>query len=175
MTVPAFIIAIILIVVFAIQLGWLPAIGYVPFTDSPWEWARGMLLPAIALGASTAARIARTLRASLIQSLDSDYVRTAWAQGSPPRTVLTGHALKNSLIPTVTILGLQVDLLIGGSVVVESVFSIPGLGSYIARAATSADLPAIQAVVLLFAVVTVVANLLVDLAYAALNPKVRVS
>jgi len=175
MAVPAFVISLLLILVFAIQLGVLPAIGYVPFTDSPLEWARAIFMPAVALAAAPAARMARTLRASLIQSLDSDYVRTAWAKGAPPRTVLTKHALKNSLIPTVTILALQVDLLIGGSVIVEIVFAIPGLGSYIARSANASDLPAIQGIVILFAVVTVVANLLVDLAYVALNPKVRVS
>jgi peptide/nickel transport system permease protein len=175
MAVPAFLIAIILIVIFAIQLGVLPAVGYVAFTESPLEWARGMVLPAIALAAAPAARIARTLRGSLIHSLDSDYVRTAWAKGASPRTVLVKHALKNSLIPTVTVLGLLVEVIIGGSVVVENVFSIPGLGTYIGRAATSADLPAIQSIVVVFAIFTVVANLLVDVAYAALNPKVRVS
>lgn len=175
MAVPAFIIAIVLIVVFAINLGWLPAVGYVPFSESPLRWAQAMVMPAIALAANPAARLARTMRASLIETFDSDYTRTAWAKGASPHAVLTKHALKNSLIPSVTILGLQVDLLIGGSVIVEVVFSVPGLGQYIARAATAADLPAIQAIVLFFAIATVLANLVVDMIYVALNPKVRVS
>lgn len=175
MAVPAFVVAIILMVAFAIQLGWLPAIGYVPFTESPIDWLRSLILPAIALGALPAARIARTLRGSLIASLDGDYVRTAWSKGAPAGRVLSRHALRNSLIPTVTIIGLQVDMLIGGSVIVETVFSLPGLGAYLARAATSSDLPAIQAVVVVVAVATVLGNLLVDLAYMVLNPKVRVA
>lgn len=174
MAVPAFIVAIVLIVIFAIQLGWVPAIGFVPITESPAGWARATIMPAIALGVLPAARIARTLRASLVTSIDSEYVRTAWSKGAAPGRVMTRHALRNSLIPTVTVIGLQVDMLIGGSVVVETVFSIPGLGEYIADAATMSDLPAVQATVVFIAIGTVLANLIVDLAYTTLNPKVRV-
>ncbi|MEU6642627.1 ABC transporter permease [Saccharomonospora sp. NPDC046836] len=175
MAVPAFIIGIVLIVVFAVELGVAPAIGYVPISESPAEWARHIVMPAIAVAIAPAARIARTLRGSLIQALDSPYVLTAWSKGGRARVVILRHALRNSLIPTLTVLGLQVDLLIGGSLIVENVFSVPGVGAYVANAATGSDLPVIQGAVVLFALATILANLAVDIAYGIFNPKVRVS
>lgn len=175
MAAPSFVVAIILVGVFAVQLGWMPAFGYVPFTDSPPEWLHHLILPGIALALAPAARLARTLRGSLVDAFDGPYVRTAWAKGAAPSAVLGKHALKNALVPTVTVLALQLDILLGGSLIIENVFSIPGLGSYMATAVQGNDLPIVQAVTVLFAVMTVLINLAVDIVYGLLNPKVRVA
>jgi len=175
MAAPSFVVAIVLIVVFAVRLGWMPTFGFTRFTDSPAEWLHHLILPAFALALAPSARLSRTLRGSLVDAFDGPYVRTAWAKGATPSAVLGKHALKNALVPTVTVFALQLDILLGGSVIIENVFSIPGLGAYMASAVQNNDLPVIQAVTVLFAVMTVLINLLVDIVYGLLNPKVRVS
>lgn len=170
---PSFWVGMVLIILFALRLGWFPPVGYVNFGDDPLGWARHMVLPAIALGTAAAAETTRQLRGAMLDVLDSDYVRTARSKGMRGRTVLYKHALKNAGSPVLTVIGLQVTFLLGGSVIIEQMFAIPGLGSLAVTAVLARDIPMIQGVVLVAVVVSVGVNLLVDLAYAWLNPKVR--
>jgi len=172
---PDFYLGILLVVLFAVKTHLLPAIGYIGLAQSPWQWAKHLILPWIALGLGGAATLARQVRGSLIDTLDQDYVRTARAMGIPERQVIGKLALKNALTPAMTILGIGFAYLLGGTVIIEQIFSIPGLGGYVLGAIDSRDLPVIQGVVLLTAVVFVVMNLLVDIGYGVLNPKVRLS
>lgn len=172
--IPHFWLAMLLVALFAVNLGWLPAVGFTRFTESPLEWLRSITLPAIALGARAAASLARQTRAALIDVMNSSYVRTAWAKGGTARLVVGKHALKNAAIPAVTVLGLQLSVLVGGSVIIEQIFGIPGLGTYLLRAIISFDLPVVQGVTLVFVLVYVGMNLLVDISYGYLNPKVSV-
>lgn len=171
--IPDFWFGILLVTVFAVKLNMLPAIGYVPFTDSPVQWATHLYLPWIALGIAGAAPIARQLRGSLIDVLGQDYIRTAGAKGLPPWRIVFKHALKNASIAPVTVLGIQFAYLLGGTVILEYIFSIPGLGQYYFNALNSKDLPAIQGVTLVIALTFVFLNLCVDVLYAYINPKVR--
>jgi len=170
---PSFWVGMVLIIVFALRFGWFPPVGYVHFGDDPVGWAHHIVLPAIALGAAGAAETTRQLRGAMLDVLDSDYVRTARSKGMRARTVLYKHALKNAGSPVLTVLGLQVTFLLGGSVIIEQMFAIPGLGSLAITAVLARDIPMIQGIVLVAVVVSVGVNLLVDLAYAWLNPKVR--
>jgi len=172
--VPDFFLGTALVVLFAVQRDWLPSIGYTDLSESPVEWAQHLLMPWIALGVSTSATLARQVRGSMIEVLDQDYVRTARAKGLTERQVLGKHALKNALTPALTIIGLQFAYLLGGTFIIEEIFSLPGLGSYMLEAITSRDLPVIQGVVLVIAVIFVLTNLVVDVMYGLLNPKVRV-
>ncbi len=173
--IPSFWLALMLVLVFAVRLGWLPVLGYAHPSESVQEWLRHIILPAVALSARMAASLTRQLRAELSEVLSSNYVRTAWAKGATTQRVLIVHALKNAALPAVTILGLQMSTLVGGSVIIEQIFGLPGMGSFALRGMLSRDLPVIQAVTLVYAVVHIGANLLVDLSYGLLNPKVRVS
>lgn len=175
LAVPSFLLAMILISVFAIELGWFPALGFTRITDSPTGWLKSVMLPAISLGMLSAATLSRQLRASLIDVMSSHYVRTAWAKGCAPYRAVGKHALKNAAMPVVTVLGLQVGVLIGGSVIIEQIFSIPGLGTLLLQAVLARDLPVIQGVVIFFAILQVALMFLVDIAYGLLNPKVRVA
>ena len=172
--VPNFWLAVVLVAVFAVHWRLLPPSGFTRITDSPLGWLRHILLPAIALGVASAASLARQLRSELIDVLDQSYIRTAWAKGARSRRVVGKHALKNAAIPAVTILGLQIGYLLGGAVIVEQIFSLPGLGTYFIRGVLSSDVPVIQGVTVLFVLVQLVMSLAVDVAYGALNPKVRV-
>ena len=173
--VPDFWLAILLAVVFAVKLHLLPDLGYVGLTKSPWGWFEHLLLPWVALGVAGGATLARQVRGELIDVLDQDYIRTARSVGVPERQVIGRLALKNALTPAMTIIGIQFAYLLGGTVIIEQIFSIPGLGSLMLQAIDTKDLPVIQGVVLLTAVIFVVVNLLVDIGYGLLNPKVRVS
>src|SRR5215218_3574071 len=150
LAVPNYWLAIELVVLFAVTWKLLPPSGYAKLTDDPVEWLRHIALPAVALGLWSAASLARQLRASLIDALDSRYVRTAWAKGAGTRRVVMKHAMKNAAIPVVTVLGLQVGFLLGGTVIIEQIFSIPGLGPYFIRGVTSLDVPVIQGVAIVF-------------------------
>jgi peptide/nickel transport system permease protein len=172
---PSFWLATILIVIFNLELGWLPGRGYVPFAESPLEWARHLVLPSVALGTLMGASLTRQLRGALADVLDADYVRTARAKGLSPLRVVGKHAFKNAAMPAVTVLGLQVGYLFGGSVIIEEIFAIPGIGSYMVNAIFGQDFPIIQGGILVLALFVVLANLAVDLAYGFLNPRVRVS
>ncbi|WP_342659823.1 Glutathione transport system permease protein GsiC [Rhodococcus ruber] len=170
---PNFVLGLILVLVFALQLRVLPATGYTPLPKGVWPWLSHLLLPAIALGLAAAAEIARQLRSSMIEVMQQDFVRTATAKGLGRRSVLWKHALKNAFIPTATVLGMQIAFLLGGTAVIESVFGLKGLGDFAVQAVLSSDLPAIQGVVIFGVFATVVMSLLVDISYGYLNPRTR--
>jgi len=172
-SVPVFVLAYILILTFAIDLDWLPVQGYRNFRDGVWEWLRHLILPSIALGTVYVALITRITRASMLDVLAQDYVRTAQAKGLAPDQVLIGHALKNAAVPIVTIVGIGVALLISGAIVTETVFALPGIGRLTVDAILRRDYPIIQGVTLLFSAVYVLVNLAVDLSYALFDPRIR--
>jgi peptide/nickel transport system permease protein len=165
----------ILVVLFAVNNHLLPSIGWVSLTDDPWGWFQHLILPCIALGLAGGATLARQLRGSLIDVLDQDYIRTARAMGVKEREITGQLALKNAAAPAMTIIGLQFAYLLGGTFIIEQIFSIPGLGSYMLQAISAKDLPIIQGVVLITAVIFVLVNLVVDIGYAYLSPKVQLT
>ncbi|HEY8242727.1 MAG TPA: ABC transporter permease [Casimicrobiaceae bacterium] len=172
-SVPVFVIGYVLIYLFAIELAWLPVQGYQPLRDGFWGFLQRLILPSITLSVIYIALIARITRTSVLEVLGEDYIRTARAKGLPRSTVLMRHALRNAAVPIVTVIGIGVALLIGGVVVTESVYSIPGLGRLTVDAVLARDYPTVQAVILLFSFVYVLLNLLVDVAYTFLDPRIR--
>lgn len=173
--VPAFWVAILLSTVFAVELGWLPATGFVGPTESIGGWLKSIALPCIALGLAAGAAFARQTRGAMIGVLQQEYIRTALATGLSRRQVVTSHGLRNASIPIVTLLGFQAAALLGGSIVVERVFALPGLGSLVVSSVVQNDMPMVMGVVMVTAVVVVIVNLAVDLSYGVLNPRVRVA
>ena len=171
--IPDFWLALLLVIFFAVELHLLPALGYVSFSSSPGQWFEHLILPWVALGVGGAATVARQVRGALIDTLDQDYMRTAVAKGLGRRAVIGKHALKNALSPAVTVIGISFGYLLGGTFIIEQIFSLPGIGVYMLQAISVKDLPVIQGVVLVTAVCFVVINLLVDILYGYLNPKVR--
>jgi peptide/nickel transport system permease protein len=172
-SVPVFVVGYLLAYVFALELDWLPVQGYTPFSDGFWPWFKNLILPAIALGCLYIALIARITRATMLEVLQQDYIRTARAKGVGQWDILFLHALKNAAVPIVTVIGIGIALLIGGAVVTESVFAIPGLGRLTVDAILRRDYPVIQGVVLLFSFVYVLVNLMIDLIYTVLDPRIR--
>lgn len=172
---PAFIIALFLVTVFAIQLGWFPATGYTSFETDPSAWARSLTLPVISLTIVAVAGIAQQVRSSVIATLRLDYVRTLRSRGLTENRVVLGHVLRASSTTGLTALAVQVVGILGGAVVIEQIFALPGLGSLAIEAATRTDVPLVLGAVLAYVVIVVIVNLLVDLAVAWLNPKVRLS
>jgi peptide/nickel transport system permease protein len=172
-SVPVFVIGYVLAYVFALQLDWLPVQGFTPISDGLWPFLRHMILPTVALGLVFVALLARITRATMLEVLSQDYVRTAKAKGVDQRSVLFVHALKNAAVPIITVLGIGVALLIGGAVITESVFAIPGLGRLTVDAILRRDYPVIQGVILLFSFVYVLVNLVVDLLYTLFDPRIR--
>ncbi|MFN7001057.1 MAG: ABC transporter permease, partial [Elioraea tepidiphila] len=172
-SVPVFVIGYVLAYTFAIGLEWLPVQGYTPISEGVWPWLRNLILPAIALGTIYIALIARITRATMLEVLSQDYVRTARAKGLGQGAVLFVHALKNAAVPIVTVIGIGVALLIGGAVVTETVFAIPGIGRLTVDAILWRDYPVIQGIVLMFAFVYVLVNLAVDITYTILDPRIR--
>jgi len=170
---PSFWVGMLLVSVFALELGWFPATSYVPITESPTTWLRHITLPAVALGVAMAAEIARQTRGGVIEVMAQPYIRTARAKGAQGAHLVTRHVGRNAAIPVVTVLGLQLGRLLGGVIVVELVFGIAGLGTLAISAVGNRDFPVIQAYVVMTAVVVVAINLLVDLSYSWINPKVR--
>jgi peptide/nickel transport system permease protein len=175
LAVPSFFLAIMLVVLVSVQWELLPPSGYVPITENPAEWLKLTLLPAITLGVGVSAVFSRQLRASLVDVLGSKYVQAAWARGGSPRLVVGKHALKNAANAPITILGLQFGYLIGGTVIIEQIFGIPGLGAFMLTGIVSLDLPVVQGCVFVFVLTQIAMSLIVDLVYGYLNPKVRVS
>jgi peptide/nickel transport system permease protein len=173
MALPQFLLGILLILVFAVELRWLPARGYVPFVDDPGENVRRMVLPALTLAIAAAPLILRYLRASMIEVLDSSYIRTAEGKGVPHRRVVVAHALRNALIPGLTMLGMVVGYTLGGVVIVEYVFGIPGLGSLAVESVFKRDYAVLQSVVLLISALFILTTLAVDLLYGVLDPRLR--
>ena len=172
-SVPVFVVSYLLAYLFALELGWLPVQGYTPISQGLWPWFQHLILPSIALGTVYIALIARITRATMLEVLAQDYVKTATAKGLGQRAILFVHALKNASVPIVTVVGLGIALLIGGAVVTESVFVIPGLGRLTVDAILRRDYPVIQGVVLLFSFSYVLVNLGIDLAYMLLDPRIR--
>jgi peptide/nickel transport system permease protein len=175
LAVPNFWLAMVLILIFAVNLKWFPAIGYTPFADDPRKWIESITLPAVALSIALSASLARQVRGALADVMASNYVKTAWAVGAGLRRVVGKHAFKNASIPAITVIGFALAGLLGGAVLVEQIFAIPGMGNYVLSAILANDLPVIQGVALLFVLVNVTMSLLVDIAYGIVNPKVRVS
>jgi peptide/nickel transport system permease protein len=175
LAVPSFLLATLLVFVLAVQWKWLPALGYVSITDSPLEWAKHMAMPAITLAVVGAAEMARQLRTGLVGVTQEDYIRAAKARGLAPSRITVKHALKNAAMPALTIIGVRVGYLLAGSVIIEQIFQLPGLGTYALQAIQNRDFPVLQGVVLAIALIVIATNLLVDLTYAWLNPKVRLA
>ncbi len=172
-SVPVFVTAYVLIWLVSLKLGWFPVQGYHRIGDGIGRWAYHLVLPSITLSVIYIALIARVTRASVLETLGEDYIRTARAKGLPEAIVLKRHALANAAVPIVTVIGIGIALLIGGVVVTESVYAIPGLGRLTVDAVLARDFPTIQGVILLFSVVYVVVNLLVDLSYVFFDPRIR--
>jgi peptide/nickel transport system permease protein len=172
-SVPVFVIGYVMIWLFAIQLDWLPVQGYTSISQGLWPWLSSILMPSFALGVIYMALIARITRASMLETLSQDYIRTAHAKGLATPAVLIRHALKNAAVPIVTVIGIGVALLIGGVVVTESVFAIPGLGRLTVDAILRRDYPIIQGLILVFSFAYVLVNLAVDMLYIVLDPRIR--
>ena len=171
---PAFWVGAELIVIFAVWQHWFPATGYVSVTDSPGRWLQSLVLPVTSLSLYGIAATAKQTREAMLDVLASEYIRIARANGLSPRAIVFRHALRNASLRVVTVLGLQAVGLLGGTVLVENVFALPGLGSLMVTAATQHDLPVVAGMVVYFTLIVVVINLAVDLAYAWLNPRVRI-
>lgn len=172
-SIPEFFLGVLLFFIFALTLRWFPVSGHIALTDNLSANLHHMLLPTIALGLPRAALLTRLVRASMLEVLRLEYVTTARAKGLSAWAVLLKHVLKNALIPTVTVIGLQVGFLIGGAIVVETLFAMPGIGSFGVDAIIKRDYPQVQAFVLVSALVFVVANLSVDLLYSVIDPRIQ--
>jgi len=170
---PSFWLGILLIYAFAIYLDLLPAAGYVPFTEDPVENLRHLILPALVVAPPATAMIMRQTRAALIEAMGHDYVTTARAKGLAPRRVITGHALRNAMLPVLTVIGLQIGDMFGGAVIAESIFAVPGVGGLLLDSITFRDFPVVQSLVLVLALVVLLVNLLADLLYGVLDPRIR--
>jgi len=170
---PNFLLALLLIFLFGVKLRWLPISGYTDPLEDPTQGLRSLVLPAVTLGLALAAVVTRTLRSSMLEALSEDYVRTARAKGLSEARVIRGHVLKNALIPVVTVLGLQLGTLIGGAVITEYVFALPGVGRLVVDAVFARDYPLVQGVVLLIALGFILSNLAVDLLYGWIDPRIR--
>jgi peptide/nickel transport system permease protein len=173
-SIPNFWLGIMLILLVSVRLRWLPASGFVPFVQDPWGNTQRLLMPAVVLGAALAAVLMRQTRNSMIEVLSADYIRTAYAKGLRTKIVIFRHAIRNGLIPVITIFGLQLGALIGGAVVTEQIFVVPGFGRLILEAVFTRDYPVVQGVVLITASAYVLVNLLVDVSYSLLNPRIRI-
>jgi peptide/nickel transport system permease protein len=172
-SVPVFVVGYLLIYVFSIKLGWLPVQGYAPIAEGFDTWIRHLVLPSLALGLAYVALIARITRTAMLDALAEDYIRTARAKGVATGPVLMKHALKNAGVPILTVIGIGIALLIGGVVITETVFNIPGVGRLVVDAISQRDYPIIQGVTLIFSGIYVIVNLLVDLSYTLLDPRIR--
>jgi peptide/nickel transport system permease protein len=171
--IPTFFLGILLILFFAVRLGWLPSGGYTPLHEDPIAHFKKMLMPAFALGFSSAGLLARLVRSSMLDVMREDYVRTALAKGLPMRLVVIRHALRNALIPALTVIGTSVGALLGGAVVTETVFTIPGMGRLVVQSISRRDYPVIQGAVMVIAMTYVIVNLVVDLLYVYIDPRVQ--
>lgn len=173
LSLPNFWVGVLLILVFSLYLRVLPPGGYVSIMDDPAEGIRRLLMPAVALGAALAASLTRMTRSSMLEVMGQDYIKTARAKGLAERTVIVAHALRNALIPTVTVMGLQIGQLLGGALIIEEIFSLPGVGRLTIHAVYDRDFPLVQGAVLFIAMVFTVVNLLVDMLYVYLDPRIH--
>ena len=173
LAVPSFWLATMVVVFPSVWWGWSPEVNYVRFSDNPWQNLKQMALPAVVLGAGLSAVTMRLMRTMMLEVLRQDYIRTAWAKGLPERLVVVRHALRNAMVPVITLVGLQAPLLIGGAVIIEQIFVIPGMGLLLLDAVQQRDYPIITGVFLIVGVAVMLINLAVDLSYGLLDPKVR--
>jgi peptide/nickel transport system permease protein len=173
LSVPYFGLAVLVVVLPSIWFKWTPVWSYVPFTTDPLENLKIMLVPAVVFGVTRAGPVMRIMRSALLDVLRQDYIRTAWSKGLAERPIILRHALKNALIPVISLIGLQMPLYIGGSVIIESIFRLPGVGLFFFEALTRLDYPVVQSVNLIIAALVVGLNLLIDLSYAFLDPRIR--
>src|SRR6266508_2393058 len=173
LSVPSFGLAVTVVVLPSIYFKWTPVWTYVPFTTDPLQNLKIMIVPAFVFGITRAGPIMRIMRSALLEVMRQDYIRTAWSKGLPERVIVLRHALKNAMIPVVTLIGLQMPLYIGGSVIIEAIFRLPGVGLFFFEALTRLDYPVVQSVNLIVAAVVVGLNLAIDLTYAFLDPRIR--
>ena len=173
--IPNFWFGLVMVAVFAVNLRWFPATGFTPISASPWDWLRSVTLPALALGLSSSAAIARQVRSAMVGVLQQDYIRAARAQGLSARRVVFKHALTNAMVPVVAVLSFQITVLLGGALIVEQVFAINGLGTLAITAVRRQDIPMIQGLVLVMVALVVIVQLATDVVYGLLNPKARPS
>lgn len=170
---PHFWLGILLILLFSVTLGWVPAAGYVPIWEDPWGNVSRMMMPSFALGASHAASLMRQTRSSMMEVLGQDYIRTAHAKGLTEIVVLSRHALRNAMIPVITVLGMQTSRIIGGAVVIETLFQMPGIGKFVVEGVMTHDYLVVQGVLLLVGLWVILFNLLTDIAYGVIDPRIR--
>lgn len=170
---PSFWLGLVLVTVFALVNPWLPASGYVPLSEGFVPWLRHIIMPAVALGAATTAEVSRQTRSGVIDVMQQDYVRTAHSKGLPLRRIVGRHVLKNAALPVVTVFGTQASRLLGGAIVVEAIFGLPGLGTLVLNAVLQRDYPMVQGFVIFITLIVLLVNLLVDVSYGYFNPKVR--
>ncbi len=174
-SVPNFLLAVVFVLVFSVQLGWLPPLGYRPWGDGPIEHMQRMILPALCLGLPLAATLMRFTRSSVLETISQDYVRTARAKGMSQSAVVMRHVLPNASIPIITVLGIQTAGLLGGTIIIEQIFGLPGVGRYIYEAISGRDYPVVQSVTLVIAAIYVLVSVVVDVLYAAIDPRLRTS
>ena len=173
LSVPYFGLAVLVVVLPSIYFKWTPVWTYVPFTTNPAENLKIMIVPALVFGVTRAGPIMRIMRSALLDVLRQDYIRTAWSKGLGERTIVLRHALKNAMIPVISLIGLQMPLYIGGSVIIEAIFRLPGVGLFFFEALSKLDYPVVQSVNLIIAAIVVGLNLVIDLSYAFLDPRIR--
>jgi peptide/nickel transport system permease protein len=173
LSMPSFWLGMVIILGLVAWLQWIPPVTYVRFTENPWLHSIQFMLPALAVGYRSSALIMRITRSSLLEVLREDYVRTAWAKGANSRSVIWAHALKNAILPVVTLIGIEFAFLIGGLVVTETVFNLPGVARFLVEAILWRDYPVVQNLVMFIAIVVILSNLLVDFLYGVLDPRVR--
>jgi peptide/nickel transport system permease protein len=173
LSIPYFGLAVLVVVLPSIWFRWTPVYSYVPLTEDPLQNLKIMIVPALVFGVTRAGPIMRIMRSSLLEVLRQDYIRTAWSKGLPERAIVLRHALKNALIPVVSLIGLQMPLYLGGSVIIEAIFRLPGVGLFFFEALTRMDYPVVQSVNLIVAAMVVGLNLAIDLSYAFLDPRIR--
>ena len=172
-TIPVFLLGILMIYAFGLKLGWFPISGYTSPLDDFWLSTRQLTMPVICLAAFGLAANARQMRSSMLEVTRQDYIRTAWSKGLSERKVITGHAMKNSLIPVITLMGIGISIIFGGSVLVETVFAIPGVGRLLVSSIFAQDYLVVQAITFVIAVIVLLVNLIVDISYAWLDPRIR--
>ena len=173
LSVPAFCFAVLLVNIFSVQLNWLPSMGYTPFTQDPIACLKSLTLPSVAIAFGSSAVLIRYVKVSVTQQERQDYVKTAQSKGVPSKKILRGHVLRNSLIPVLTIFGMTITDVLGGSIIIENVFSLPGIGRLISSSINSRDLPLIQGLVLYLAMIVVLCNFVVDVLYSVIDPRIR--
>jgi peptide/nickel transport system permease protein len=173
LAIPGYWVATLVIVYGALWFNWTPPIIYIHFTHDPWGNIRQFLVPGALLGVTSSAALMRLTRTTMLEVLRQDYIRTAWSKGLRERAVIMRHALQNAMIPVVTLMGLSLATIAGGTVIFEQIFNLPGMGRYLFLSVNQRDYPAVQGVVLVFAVIVVLANLLTDVAYGLLDPRIR--